>query len=135
MTDATMLLGRLLLSTIFIWGGWGKMIAMAATVGYFAKIGLPVPEVAWGVAVFAELVVGVALLVGLFSRASALVLAVWCIATALVAHTNFADRLQEINFLKNIVMTGGLLYVVAFGAGAFSLDAMIGRRRPVAVVA
>ena len=134
MTDATALLGRILLSAIFILGGWAKLLAMSATQGYFGKIGLPVPEAAWAVAVFVELAVGLALLFGLFTRPAALILAVWCVATAFIAHSNLADRAQEINFMKNVAMTGGLLFVVAFGAGAFSVDAMLGRRR-VAVAA
>ncbi len=129
MTDAVLLLGRVLLSSIFIWGGWSKLMEMTATQAYFGKIGLPVPEAAWAVAVFVELVVGLALLLGLFTRASALILAVWCIATALVAHTNFADRAMLINFFKNVVIAGGFLYVVVFGAGAFSLDTLLFRNR------
>lgn len=132
MTDGLTLLGRVLMSSIFLWSGWGKLMAAEGTQAYFAKLGLPMPEAAWAVAVFAELVVGLALLLGLFTRASGLILAAWCIATAFAAHANFADRAQEINFLKNVVMAGGMLYVVAFGAGAFSLDALIGRRRVVA---
>jgi putative oxidoreductase len=56
---------------------------------------------------------------------------VWCVATALIAHTNFADRNQEIHFLKNMGLTGGFLYIAAFGAGAWSLDAWLWRRRGV----
>ena len=134
MTNATALLGRLLLSLIFIGGGWGKLMAASATTAYFAKDGLPVPELAYAVAVFVELGVGLALLFGLFTRASGLVLAVWCILTALVAHTNFADKNMEIHFMKNVAMAGGLLYVFAFGGGAYSLDALMARRR-VAVAA
>jgi hypothetical protein len=51
-----------------------------------------------------------------------------CVATALIGHTNFADRNQEIHFLKNMAMTGGFLYVAAFGGGAWSLDARWLRR-------
>jgi putative oxidoreductase len=122
------LAGRILLSIIFIWAGWGKLLGFAATIGYFDKIGLPLPPAAAAVAVFMELGVGLALLAGLFTRLSGAALAAWCIVTALVAHTNFADRNMEIHFLKNVAMTGGLLYVVAFGAGAYSLDAILSRR-------
>jgi hypothetical protein len=66
---------------------------------------------------------GLAILVGLFTRPVGLVLAIWCVATALMAHTHFADRNQEIHFLKNMAMMGGFLYVAAFGARAWSLDA------------
>ena len=51
------------------------------------------------------------------------------LATAIAAHTNFADRNMEIHFFKNIAMAGGFAYVAAFGGGAYSFDALIGRRR------
>ena len=71
---------------------------------------------------------GLAILFGLFTRPVGLVLAIWCVATALIAHTNFADSNQEIHFLKNMAMMGGFLYVAAFGAHAWSLDAWWSRR-------
>ena len=129
MNDAVALLGRLLLSVIFVWGGWSKLMAATATQAFFAKEGLPVPELAYGVAVLIELGVGLAFLFGLFTRASGLVLAVWCIATALVAHSDFGDRNMQIHFMKNVAMAGGMLYAVAFGGGAYSLDALMARRR------
>ena len=69
-----------------------------------------------------------ALLLGLFTRPVGLVLAIWCVATALIGHANFADRNQEIHFFKNMAMMGGFLYVAAFGARAWSLDAWWSRR-------
>ncbi len=122
------LAGRILMSAIFIWAGWGKLLGFAATAGYLEKIGLPMPPAAAAFAVFMELGVGLALFVGLFTRLSGAALAAWCIITALIAHTNFADRNMEIHFMKNVAMCGGLLYVVAFGAGAYSLDALLARR-------
>lgn len=129
MGDTLALLGRVLLSVIFILGGYAKLTAASATIGYFNHLGLPVPPVALGVTVFVELVIGLALLFGLFTRPSSLVLAVWSIATALVAHTNFADSNQWFNFLKNVAICGGMLHVAAFGPGRFSLDAMMRTRR------
>jgi putative oxidoreductase len=79
-------------------------------------------------AVVIELGGGLAILFGLFTRPVAFVCAIWCVATALIAHTNFADRIQEIQFFKNMGMTGGFLYIAAFGAGAWSLDAWRSRR-------
>jgi putative oxidoreductase len=77
----------------------------------------------WILAVVVELGGGSVILFGLFTSPVGLVLAGWCIATALIAHTKFADRNQEIHFLKNMAMMGGFLYVGAFGARAWSLDA------------
>ena len=75
---------------------------------------------AYVVAVVVEIVGGVALLAGVRPRGAALVLAMWCIATALVAHRNWEDHAQLINFMKNIAMFGGLLQVFVFGAGRYA---------------
>ena len=128
MNDAVMLLGRLLMSVIFILGGAAKLLAGTAAQAYMAKLGLPVPVLAWLVAVVIELGGGLALLVGLATRPVAVVLGLWCIATALVAHSNLADNAMRIQFLKNMAMAGGFAYVALFGAGAFSLDARRRRR-------
>lgn len=127
--DALALLARVLMCAIFVSSGWSKLLGPAAVQAGFAKYGLPAPELAWIVAVVVELGGGLAILVGLLTRPVALALAAWCIVTALIAHTNFADRMQEINFMKNVAMTGGFLALAALGAGAFSVDAALARRR------
>jgi len=116
------LLGRLLMSAIFIQAGVMKAMAPAATIAYFAKDGLVMPGAAYAVALVVEIAGGILFLVGWRARLTALVLAVWCVATAMVAHYHPADREQMINFMKNICMTGGFLQVVAFGAGRLSVD-------------
>jgi putative oxidoreductase len=85
-------------------------------------------QLGWLLAVVVELGGGLAILIGLFTRPVGLVLAISCVVTALIAHTNFADRNQEIDVLKNMGMMGGFLYVAAFGARAWSLDAWWSRR-------
>ena len=127
-TDPALLLGRILASVIFILGGYGKLMAAAATKAYFASTGVPLPELAYWVAVVVELGGGLLLLLGLQVRLVALVLAVFCIATGLLAHTNWADAGQRINFLKNLAMAGGFLAFYVAGAGRFSLDALLSRR-------
>ena len=127
--NLALLLARILMSWIFIHGGWSKLLAASTTQAAFGQRGLPVPVLAWLVAVIVELIGGLALLFGLFTRATGLVLAIWCVVTGLVAHTNFADRAQEIQFWKNMAMTGGFLYVFCFGAGIYSLDRLRTRYR------
>ena len=122
------LLGRVAMSLIFIHGGWGKLLASGATQAMLASHHLPMVKFGWILAVVVELGGGLAILLGLFTRPIGLMLAIWCVATALIAHTNFADRNQEIHFLKNMAMMGGFLYVAGFGAGAWSLDARWSRR-------
>jgi putative oxidoreductase len=131
--NAMMLFGRVLLSLLFLIGGTTKLLGPAATQAMFVKQGLPMVEAAWVLAVVVEVGGGLATLLGLFARPVGLVLAIWCVATALIAHTNIAERAQEIQFFKNMGLTGGFLYVAAFGAGEWSLDAWRARRRDAVV--
>jgi putative oxidoreductase len=121
------LLGRILIGAPFVMSGLGKLGAYAATVGYIAAVGLPVPPLAFVVSVLVELGGGLLLLSGYRARFVSLVMALFCLATALFFHRNFADQNQMIHFLKNVMMAGGLLQITYFGAGAFSLDARLGR--------
>jgi putative oxidoreductase len=120
--------GRVLLCFIFVISGFGKLGAPDATIGYIAAKGLPLPELGYALAVIVELGGGLLLLAGLMTRWAALVLAVFCLVTAFVFH-GFGDMNSSIHAMKNIAMTGGFLYVAAFGAGEWSLDALLSRRR------
>ncbi|NPT60138.1 DoxX family protein [Paraburkholderia elongata] len=121
------LLGRILIGAPFVMSGLGKLGAYAATVGYIAAMGLPVPPLAFVAAVLVELGGGLLLLSGYRARVVSLAMAVFCVVTAMFFHHNFADQNQMIHFLKNVMMAGGLLQITYFGAGAFSLDARSGR--------
>jgi len=127
-SDALALAGRVLASVIFILQGWSKLMAMVGTKAFFTKIGVPLPDIAYWVAVAVELGGGVLFLLGLQTRLLGIVLAVFCIATAMLAHANFADPGQQINFMKNVCMAGGFLAFAAFGGGAFSLDRVFSNR-------
>ena len=72
--------------------------------------------------VVVELGGGILVLIGWQTRLVAPVMAVWCIATALVAHLHLEDTMQMINFMKNVCMAGGFLQLATFGAGALSVD-------------
>jgi putative oxidoreductase len=130
--DPILLVGRILASSIFILSGYGKATAMAGTIAYLGKLGVPAPDITYFGVVAIELGGGLLMLLGFQTRIVALVLALFCVATGLLAHTDFADRGQLINFQKNICMAGGFLAFVAAGAGAFSLDGAMGRRRALA---
>jgi putative oxidoreductase len=116
------LLGRCLMSAIFVWAWVLKAMAPAATIAYFHREGLPVPGAAYAVALVVEIGGGVLFLTGWRVRMTALGLAIWCVATAMVAHYHPENREQMINFMKNVCMAGGFLQIVAFGAGRISLD-------------
>ncbi|MBS0302535.1 MAG: DoxX family protein [Proteobacteria bacterium] len=122
------LLGRLLIAALFIPAGIAKIGGFAGTAGYIASKGLPMPELGAVIAILVEVGVAAALLIGFKARWAALVLALFTLVAAAVFH-NFwtlpADQqmVQQLMFTKNIAIVGGLLAFVAFGAGAFSLDA------------
>jgi len=120
------LIGRVLLSAIFILSGFSKLAAPAMMIGYINSVGLPLPPLALALAIIVEIGGGLALIAGYRVRPVAAVLALFSVITALAFHSALADQNQFIHFFKNIAMAGGLLQVVAFGAGRFSLDA---RRR------
>jgi putative oxidoreductase len=104
----------------------GKLTSHAAMVGYITSAGMPLPEVAYIIAVVVESVVSLALLIGWQTRIAALILAVYTVVAALFFHTHFSDPHMglnmQIHFFKNLVIAGGFLQIVAFGAGAWSLD-------------
>jgi putative oxidoreductase len=114
--------GRLLIGLPFAMSGLGKLAAYGATTGMISAAGLPFPPLAFAAAVAVELGGGLLLVAGYRTRLVAGVLAIFALATAVSFHSNFADQNQMIHFLKNVMMAGGLLQIVAFGAGALSLD-------------
>ena len=124
--DVVTVVGRVLIAAIFLLSGLSKLAAPSYTVGYIASVGLPFPWLGYAIAVAVEIGGSIALIAGYQTRVTATLLAAFSIATALAFHNHLADQNQFIHFFKNVSMAGGLLQVVAFGAGRFSLDA---RRR------
>ena len=126
--DSVALAGRILIGVLFFMSGLSKLAGPAATQGYIAAVGLPFPVVSYGVAVVVEVIGSLLLIAGYRTRLVAAGVAVFTLATAVVFHKNFADQNQMIHFMKNIAIVGGLLQVVAFGGGKYSVDALLGRR-------
>jgi putative oxidoreductase len=115
--------GRLLIGVAFAISGLSKLAAYGATIALITSSTLPLPApLAYAGAVMVEVGCGTLMIIGLEVRAAASILALFCLATAVFFHTNFADADQIFHFIKNVVMTGGLLQIVAFGAGTFSID-------------
>ena len=120
------LVGRILLALIFILSGFGKIGGFEGTVGYIASKGLPMASVVAALTILVELGGGLALATGFHARWAALALAVFSVLAAVIFH-NFwavpADQvmMQNINFMKNISIAGGMLVVFAFGPGSLSL--------------
>ena len=116
-------LGRVLIAAIFLYSGFGKIMAPEGTQAYIAAAGLPLPIVGYVLAILVEVGGGLLLLIGYQTRLVALIIALYSIVAALAFHSQFADQNQLIHFLKNFCIAGGLLQIVAFGAGSMSVDA------------
>jgi putative oxidoreductase len=118
-TSALSFTGRLMIGLPLAMSGLGKLTAYGPTTAMIAAAGLPLPPLAYAVAVVLELGGGLLLYQ---ARSIAIAITLFCIATAISFHNNFADKNQMIHFLKNVMMAGGLLQIAAFGAGRLSLD-------------
>jgi putative oxidoreductase len=122
------LLARLLLAALFLPAGIGKITGFEGTVGYIASVGLPLATLGAVIAIVVEVLGGLALLVGFGTRWAALVLALFTLAASFFFHNYWAvpaeqQFMQQLLFMKNVGVAGGLFALAAFGAGAFSLDA------------
>ncbi len=115
-------IGRLLIGLPFAMSGLGKLAATGPTTEMIRAAGLPLPTLALVIAIVVELGGGLLLIAGFRARIVAATLALFSLATALSFHSHFADQNQMVHFLKNVMMAGGLLQIVAFGAGALSID-------------
>jgi putative oxidoreductase len=119
--------GRLLIGGIFLMSGLSKIPAYAGVTAAISSAGLPLAPLGFLIALAVEIGLGLLLLVGYRTRPAAAGLAIWCLVTAIFFHRNFADQTVMIQFLKNLMIAGGLLQVVYFGAGPISLDNRAGR--------
>jgi len=125
--DGAALLARVLLATLFIWSGWGKLTGFDGAVNAIASKGLPLPQVLAAITVLIELGGGIALAVGWKARWVALLFALFLIVITPMFHNFWASpaaqlSAQKINFFKNVSILGGMLMVYTFGPGRYSID-------------
>jgi len=126
-----LLVARILLALMFVLSGISKLSGLEGTAGYIASVGLPAAQVLAAGAGVLEVVAGVLLIVGWQARWAALALAVFTVLATVLFHNYWAmpkdqQFMQQLMFMKNLAVTGGLLFVFAFGAGTLSLDARRG---------
>jgi len=127
------LVGRILIALIFVVSGFGKISGFEGTVGYIASKGLPLPQFAAMAAVVIELGGGLMVMFGWKARWAAAAMFVFTAVAALIFHNFWAvpaaqSQNQMIHFMKNVSMLGGLLYVIVYGSGPFSVDSTRDRR-------
>lgn len=112
--------GRVLLASLFLIAGFNKIVGYSGTQGYMEAMG--VPGFLLPLVILLEIGGGIALLVGWQAKISAFLLAGFSIISAIIFHSNFSDQTQMLFFMKNLTIAGGLLMVVAHGAGQYALD-------------
>lgn len=115
-------IGRILLSLIFLGSAATKLADPAGTQAYMAAYGLPMTSMLLVAAIATELLGGLALLVGLKTQLTAVVLAGFLASATLIFHTSLGEQQQFLHFLKNLAILGGLLLVTSEGTGPLSLD-------------
>ncbi len=116
-----MLIGRILISVIFIMSGIDKISNLEMNQGYMASMGVAPVLIFPAIAV--ELLGGIAVVVGFYTRIAAFLLAGFTLLSGLLFHFIPSDPMQMISFMKNVAITGGFLFLIAHGAGAWSVDA------------
>jgi len=125
-SSLAILVGRVLLSILFILAGYSKLTAISATAGWFGSIGLPMPTVTTVVVGLVELLGGLAVLIGFQTRIAAIVLAIFILGATAVAHLDFSQAGNALMLQKNLGLAGGFLLLAVLGAGAYSIDAKRG---------
>ena len=124
--EAAALIGRLLLAAIFLHEAYAKLTAYPAAVAYSEAFGVPGQLLPLAIAV--ELGCGLLIVVGYQTRIAALLLAGFCVVTALVFHVKLGNRNELLHFEKDLAIAGGFLVLFAHGAGAWALDAFRERK-------
>ena len=114
------LIGRLLISALFLISAYNNIFSIDGTISWMEGFGIPgfllYPTIAL------EIILPLFVIIGYRARISASLLAIFCIATAFLFHFDFADQMQTILFLKNLGLAGGFLFIVANGTKDWSID-------------
>jgi len=114
------ILGRILLSAIFLINGIGKIFNYEGTIQYMENFDVPSYLIIPAITV--EILFPILLIIGYYTKFSALVLSLFTLALAVIFHTDFSNQMQLMSFLKNIAIAGGFLIIFVYGPGKYSID-------------
>jgi putative oxidoreductase len=133
--DEVILAARIFLATLFVIFGWRKLRDYSGTVSQLVRDRAPLPALAAAVAIFMELPVAFAIAVGAFTRAAAVLMALYTLGTSLIEHrywsTTGTSQVETMEaFYKNLSIIGGFLLLYVTGAGKYSLDVLCGVAAP-----
>ncbi|MDT0177183.1 DoxX family protein [Enterobacter sp. BRE11] len=124
--DTGLLLARILMPILFITAGWGKITGYAGTQQYMEAMG--VPGFMLPLVILLEFGGGLAILFGFLTRFTALFTAGFTILTAFLFHSNFAEGVNQLMFMKNLSIAGGFLVLGLVGPGAYSIDRLLRKK-------
>ena len=118
--------GRVLLASIFVLSGFNKINGFAGTAGYMASKGLPMSDVLLVITIIVELGGGILIMVGWQARWAATAIFLFLVPVTIIFHHPWGVdptklQMEMIMFMKNLAIMGGMLYIVAFGSGPYSL--------------
>jgi len=115
-------LARVMMASLFIWDGIVQLRNPGGTAKYFASVHVPAPATAVWISVVVHLLCGLAVMLGFKTRWAAAALCLLCLGTAFGVHLPAGDLSNMTHFYKNLVMAGGFLYMMHYGAGGMSID-------------
>ena len=120
MANLADLIGRILISALFLLNGIFKINNYDGTIGWMESFGMP------GILLIPAIVLEIAgpilIVIGFKTKLAAGLLSLFCLATAVIFHNDFSNQMQLTSFLKNIALAGGFLILFVNGARGFSLD-------------
>ena len=114
------LVGRIFISLVFLLSGYNKIFNYDNTVAWMEGFGIP-GFLLWP-AIVLEILLHIFIIIGYRTQISALILAAFCVATALLFHTDFANQMQTVSFLKNFGLAGGFLFIAVNGPKEWAID-------------
>ena len=114
------LIGRIFISLIFLLSGYNKIFYYGNNVAWMEGFGIP-GFLLWP-AIIIEIILPIFIIIGYRTQISAILLATFCITTALIFHFDFSDQIQTIAFLKNFGLAGGFLFIAAHGPKDWAID-------------
>lgn len=117
--DVLLLLARLLLAVLFLMAGYAKAVGYEGAAGYMSSVG--VPAALLPLVIILEIGGAIALIVGVQARTAAILLAGFCVVSALIFHSDFSVQGEQTAFLKNLSLAGGLLALAVAGVGRFAI--------------
>ena len=125
MTNILDLVGRVFISLVFLLSGINKIVNYEGSIGWMESFGMPgiflIP------AIILEIVAPILIIIGYKVKIAAALLSVFCIATALIFHTDFSNQMQFVSFMKNIALAGGFLFLVINDTKDFSLEGKLSK--------